>query len=429
MSELRENNNSKKIFDAGVLLASIILCFYILLVIVWTKQGTIYKNDFIAFWGAGKIASEKSFTEIYSLEEIKQLQSNVFFSSGFINASEITDFQANPFPVFSIFVVPFVYLGRFSLKLGFWVWTGLNVLFYLLYVFFFIQRTSPSVGRKNKENISFFLVVVFFPVFNSIINGQIDIFLLICMGEWLRNSFIQRTYISGIWLGGFLLKPQALILIIPVLFFYKEWKTLLGFLTTCIIVVFASICISGFQGIVSLIQLWMQYASGIGSNCPLGMINWRMIALFLSESINSNFSWMIAGLGSLITLIITILLINNQRRTNYPDRTLVFLGVMAATLALTWHAHYHMAAILTPFMIYAYNQKLLPRWLIIAWGTVTPFLWLLNGVVVGLMTNVLNTPIPNIQGTLITFSGFIMNLVTLIACLRFEKSHIEEPII
>ena len=55
------------------------------------------------------------------------------------------------------------------------------------------------------------------PVFLNFFFGQVNLWLLICAGEFFRAFLSAKPLKAGLFLGGWLLKPQLLILIIPFL--------------------------------------------------------------------------------------------------------------------------------------------------------------------------------------------------------------------
>ena len=79
---------------------------------------------------------------------------------------------------------------------------------------------------------------------------------------------IRSRFPSGIWLGGLLLKPQLLIIIIPILIIQKNWKVLMGFFASSGVIIGSSLILSGTKGMRSLIDLWTQFGAGIAYKLP-----------------------------------------------------------------------------------------------------------------------------------------------------------------
>ncbi len=401
------------------LLPLFVICFYGLVFKDWANLGSLYANDFLAFWSTGKLAAESGFSQIYNLTLLKDLQVRTLIEIGLLQPTNQSTFQVFPFAVLPFFVFPFTVFKNIDLKAGFWVFTAVNLLLYSAYVIFFCEKLKriTSLEKLPDKNIVFFLS--FFPVFDCLINGQIDIFLLICVGEWIRNSLTDRSFLGGMWLAGLLLKPQTLILILPVLLLTKQRRNLAGFISASLVIGVISLFLSGCKGILDLVHLWTEYVSGIASSCPTGMINWRMLALAINEESASVWlGWMIAGIGAAITLFLVWKMIKIFSKFDQEKFQIAILGVFSATLALTWHSHYHMATILVPLIILIAQTKIFPKWIIKFWGLSTPILWIVLGLANFASQKFWKITLPIDQGSMITLSGFLINLILFTICVQ-----------
>jgi hypothetical protein len=259
------------------------------------------------------------------------------------------------------------------------------------------------------------LMLVSYPVFKNLCSGQVNVFLLIFAGEFLRNAVSKKPVLSGIWLGGLLFKPQLLILIIPIILFMRNWKVLIGFIVSSGMILLTSLLLSGFAGMKALTNLWTNYSVGMTSNFLEGMINWRMVGLSLNNLLNSSLGWVIAGLGMVITILAVFFLIKRNPNYGSPKWVLTMLGVFSATLAITWHSHYYMAMVLIPFLIYASINKMLPEKIIFLWGIVTPVVLFGMLIVDLLVLLIAKINVANYVQMVIAFSGFILNLAIIIS--------------
>lgn len=112
-----------------------------------------------------------------------------------------------------------------------------------------------------------------------------------------------KPFRAGLWLGGLLLKPQTLILILPALLLQRSWKALIGFAAASLAVVGVSIGIGGSETMHSLTGLWLGSVSGIPTNNPQFMTNWRMIGIHMSPLIGPWAAWGVALVGLSITAL------------------------------------------------------------------------------------------------------------------------------
>jgi hypothetical protein len=155
------------------------------------------------------------------------------------------------------------------------------------------------------------------PVYLSIWGGQIDVWLAICVGEFMRALLSDKPFRAGLWLGGLLLKPQLLVLIGLVFVLQRSLRILAGLATCSAILVISSLALIGPSGMVQMLDLWLIYASGHTSSWIEGMTNWRMLGYHLSAILDPWVGWGIAAAGMLATLVIALFV---WRRPFSPTR-------------------------------------------------------------------------------------------------------------
>jgi len=147
--------------------------------------------------------------------------------------SDVTDsaYSPIPAPLFAVFFIPFKYLSKVNLQVSYWIWTSINLVALIGYLVFFLRKIFPQDKTAASPWKFLIPVLLSFPVFNNLINGQVEVFTLICAGEFVRNSLDKKPFLSGVWLGGLLIKPQLLILIIPYLLL-RVTESYPGFITS-----------------------------------------------------------------------------------------------------------------------------------------------------------------------------------------------------
>jgi len=320
-----------------------------------------------------------------------------------------------PAPIFSFFVLPFQLLSRVNLKQSYWIWNIFNLAVLIGYLIFFIRKTHPVNSPLSSNKRMLFLMLLSFPVFVSLTEGQVEVFLVVCTGEFIQYALNKKSLPSGIWLGGLLLKPQLLIIIIPILLIRQNWKVLLGFFASSGVIIGSSLILSGYKGMKSLIDLWTRYSAGIATSSPERMINWRMVAV----NLNTSLGWVIAILGMVLTFLAIYFLVKNNYVFGTSHWVIIILGIFSATLAITWHSHYHMAVVLIPFLIYCSLSQMLTEKVVFFWAILTPLI-LIALMIIALFVFFLKKMDITYFGTLLWgFSGFFSNLVILISALQY----------
>jgi hypothetical protein len=320
----------------------------------------LYKNnlyfqigsDFMAFWSAGHIANTEGYEHVYDLTVLKRVEKQI------VPVPKDSDKKLSPFPAafLPIFIWPFQVFALFPPKISFWLWTVLNLSALILYLRFFTKEIAPD----SNTNRLLILLMLSYPVYLNLYWGQINVWLVICVGEFMRATLRGKALYSGLWLGGLLLKPQTLILIIPCLIFKRAWKTLGIFGFASGILVASSIGLAGLYGLSNLVSLWLDYVTGLPTNSPEGMMNWRMLGLQLSAFTNPTIGWSIAITGMLITAGGWLLLLLKTYPVSSPKTAILILGTLAATNLITWHSHLHMLMLMLPLLIYLITQNQLP---------------------------------------------------------------------
>jgi len=266
-------------------------------------------------------------------------------------------------------------------------------------------------------------MILSFPLIVNFTEGQVEVFLVVCLGEFLRCAQNRKPLPSGLWLGGLLLKPQLLIIIIPILFFQRNWKVLTGFFMSSALIVGSSLLLAGSKGIISLVNLWFKYGEGIASNSPERMINWRMIAV----NLDSLFGWALAIVGIVFTFLVVFFMARRKIALGSPEWVMVMLGIFSATLAITWHSHFHMAAVLIPFLIYCSLSQMLNQKVVLFWSVSTPVILLVVTVIAVILFLISDIKIPDFGGILLGTSGFLSNFVILGSVLQYFRLKNKTP--
>jgi len=184
--------SSKKIQQINWTLLIIVILgsFYISLFYLVTSKSHFpdFGVDYLAWWSAGKIADQKEYSQIYNLDILQSVQVQELKALGLINENENVQIIPNTSPLLLFFIIPFQWLSRIYSREGYWIWTVINILVIISYLLFFGRNAGLGQSQSTDEFLLIFLLLFSYPVFSNIGLGQVQTFLLVCIGEFIRNA-------------------------------------------------------------------------------------------------------------------------------------------------------------------------------------------------------------------------------------------------
>ena len=306
----------------------------------------------------GEVANTYGYGKIYDLQLLNQVEKTV------LPRTADPAFAATvPFPYLPVFILPFQALCRLSPTLGFLIWTGIKVAALIMYLRFLSER----LGQGLPSNRQMLMVFTALPVFWCLFSGQVDVWLVICVGEFMRALKSGKRFRAGVWLGGLLIKPQVLVLIGLILLLQRSGRVLLGLAACGLTLVTASLGLIGSGGLFQVLRLWVIYARGQESNWIEGMMNWRMLGSDLSTVAGPWIGWGLAAAGMATMLVVTLLLWRHPSAFSAPQLPIAMLGILAATTSFAWHSHIWTAMMLIPPILYLQQANILPAKAVAWW--------------------------------------------------------------
>ena len=396
-----------------------ILTFYLILVGTGLLQNDycgFLATDYCAYWTGGRVMNEQEIAAIYDMDILRQVQESYFLQT----ADALQESQVVPLPYLPAFLLPFKALALLDIPYSYLAWTVINLVALVLYLRFLIK----DLTGKPLPNKILLLTLVSLPVFLNLKNGQLNIWLGICAGEYMRALLHSKPIKAGAWLGGWLLKPQLLIFILPLLLFRKSFKELAGFIASALVIGLISFGLVGTEGFIGLVNLLMDSAQGGASSYPQYMINWRMVGLQIASLTSQNVGWLIIVVGSLLTVYFAFRTFLKNEQDLTPERKVIwFFGVLAATLVVTWHSHGAMAIVLIPPMLYLLVQEKLDRRLFLGWVVIPDLAYFMLYLVYALISAGGRMSTSLVFLSLFEgFPGFIFMLVFLLWAIRRYQS-------
>jgi hypothetical protein len=171
-----------------------------------------------------------------------------------------------------------------------------------------------------------------------------------------------RSYLAGFWLGGMLVKPHILVLLLPGLVIRKHWMSLAGFLSSALAVFLASTLLGGWQGVWSAVQLAARFSGSLIQTGPT-MMNFRALALNLEALLPPWLAWTTAICGMLLVGGYTLYLWKRPFPATGLGVIFLTVGTLAATFATTWHSHFYLLMLLLPCLLALDTKQLIsPAW-------------------------------------------------------------------
>ena len=368
--------------------------------------------DYCSYWSAGQVAKVSGYPEAYNVAALGQVQKAIFPQGPY-------SIGVSPTPYLPIFLMPFAWMSFMGPYVGYWVWTLINVLVLFYYLRMFTAKlTGGPIGKRL-----LILILLSWPVFLNFLYGQSNLWLMICVGEYLRAMHSSKPMRAGLWLGGVLIKPQYLILIAIALLLQRSWRILLGLTLSSIPVLAISYLLVGPKGAVQFIQLMFGFANGIRASAPEVMMNWRMIGLYLGTLINPAWAWGIALTGLAVTAIGGIYVwVRSSADASTYRRGLALLGILAASQAVAWHSHAASAMMLIcPLILLAQPEYRLAKHALFLWILFPPIAYFLT-VVFAVLAHGVTIDLAPTLNLLSAVVPFAFNIYFLVWSLQAERA-------
>jgi hypothetical protein len=325
-------------------------------------------TDFRGYYSSAQITLDYGFSRVYNQELQNATQEALSIRCPYRAPTPPLLHVSMPYlPVFVLLFLPLTALGFTTSYLLFSILNLVILVFYLV-------RFSIAFGlRPSPFRLLEWMVCL--PLLSTLALGQINVFLVVCLGEFILSYVSGRQVRSGLWVAGMLIKPYILILLLTGLAVSRRWRVLYGFGAGLLIVLGSSFTMAGVDGVAASLELALRFAGPMiqtGST----MMNWRSLALNLETILPGWTNWVTAGMGMIVVTAITLLrwLRPNQETGN--NFLLLILATLSATFALSWHSHFYLMVLLIPILLILDQQEQLPTSILAAWAFGPPGLYM-----------------------------------------------------
>jgi hypothetical protein len=113
-----------------------------------------------------------------------------------------------------------------------------------------------------------------------------------------------------------------------------------------------SYLIVGREGMIGFKDSLLVAVNGGGSSRYDLMMNWRAVGYYISKWVGPTAGASIEIGGSVLTAALPLIAFRKTMSVKSPKFGVALLAVLAATSAVTYHAHTHTAMILIPILLY-----------------------------------------------------------------------------
>jgi hypothetical protein len=339
-------------------LLALLYVVFVLAMLAATGIGAYVGIDFRTLWCSLRFAHAEGFGRLYDITVYAQFHEALNPTS-----PDYARCATPPIPYLPVFLAAFWPLAFLSPVPGFLLWTALNVALFLGYCY----RFTTAIGTDHRPQMLFRYLLAY-ALYENLVAGQVNVLLLACFGESILAFLRRQELRSGAWLAGLLLKPQALLLVLPGLARGRYARTLFGFAAAGTAVVVISLALAGVDGLLGLGELIRLYSGGLPPTYPDAGMNWRALAIHLTPLTGDSIAWSVAILGGVLTAAAGLSVWFAPRNDSHDDRLVLgLLGSFAASSAITWHSHVYSALPLLAPLIYLTARGRLPAWLFQAW--------------------------------------------------------------
>jgi hypothetical protein len=375
--------------------------------LVWSGQYCAYMGtDFRGYYAAAQIAWREGFAQVYlpGMQELAQAK----LAYTCLDGSSVSPLIYVYVPYLPASIVLFLPLPLLGLTTSYYAWSLLNLVGLGLYTIRFVRALGVKPGLLRTLQWAICL-----PALSNLALGQSNLFLTVCLGEFVLSILDKREGRAGLWLAAMLIKPYILILLFPGLLLARRWRAATGFITGAVAVIASSVGLAGWKGVWNSLNLAGQFAGKLIQTGP-AMVNWRALGLNLAEIMPGWAAWILAAMGMAIVCGGTLALWMMRKNQSGTGFLLLVMTTLAATFTVSWHAHFYLLMLLIPVLAALDMLNRVPVGIVAAW-TVGPIGVYLSSLAVA----------PALARNLVGLFFLALNLVLLLWSARLGQRNIQ----
>jgi hypothetical protein len=322
--------------------------------------------DFRGYYASAQIAWQHGFAAVYDPQTQAEFQARLLMHC----PSPVEPPLLVAMPYLPVFVLLFLPLPLLDFTTSYLVYSFLQVLILAWYGERMVKAGGGTLGVWQR-----LAWLISIPMIFNLFLGQSNVFLVICLGEFALALARQRYLTAGACLGLFLIKPNALILLLPGLILARRWRALAGFAISSGMILAGSLLLAGVEGVIGALHLAVRFAGPLIETAAT-MMNWRALAIHLTSLSPSWFAWSIATVG-MVGVSLLVLALWLRPSSDHPEGPFwLVLAAYAGTCAVTWHSHIYMLMPGAPLLLFLDARGKLPVGLKLTWLLAPPLVFL-----------------------------------------------------
>jgi hypothetical protein len=288
-----------------------------------------------------------------------------------------------PYPaIFAWLISP---LTLVSPPIAFAVWTVINAAAALV-----LAWRVGSMFSPDRRLLAASMLLVSTALMFSLWFGQVQIFLAVAIGEAFIALRRSRDFSAGLWLAVLVLKPQYLLLMVPILIWKRRWRAVAGFAVGGAAIALASVAVAGPVALTGYGTMLIEQATSSSGAlftavAPELMVNWRALVLSAPLDLGEQARLAITVLLSGVTIAAVVAALRGPWEPARPrfagQMTLLIVG----SILVAYHSHIHgvsmVAVPLAAFLAAEPGRRTLDRAigraikLVVGLAIVAPWLW------------------------------------------------------
>jgi hypothetical protein len=325
----------KRVHFRLVLVISGLIALVIIYAVLWARMISDPAErtgaDFITFYSAGRIMLSGQAGGVYDLQaQVHQEEAILGFS---IQPADLNPFVNPPFilPLLAgVAWLPYVP--------AFYLWAFLMLFLYAVSIILLLRVIPASGGRAAL----FLGMLLFYPIFVSVLNGQDTALLLLGGSVWLYGLLKGDDRMAGLGLAMMSIRPHiTLALALP--FLFKRRKVWWWFLLGAAVLALASLALVGFKGVENFLGMLSVSAGGadykINEHAMVNLLGLlRRLAPGFPAGEARLAAWVVYACANVFLCVV-------WRRSPKIGEKHIGLAVLVA-LFVAPHLHYHDLALL-----------------------------------------------------------------------------------